>query len=298
MRSLNEGRKACATSALLAAFACFGCQASDPAAPAMVTPTLTLSRQNVQLGTPIEMTYKFVVAKDAKFTTNYHVMVHFGDQQDEQLMYTDDHDPPRPTSTWKPGETIEYTRTFFAPTYPYVGTATIEIGMYAAGEKLRVPMAAEDTGHRSYKVATIELQPQTDGVQTIYKDGFHSIEGASANGVGWHWTKKEATLVVPKNPKKDCVFYLEVDNPSDLMTTPQTVTVSLGSMTLDQFSVTPAKSSVLRKIPIAASAWGAGDNIEFKIAVDKTFVPSAVSQSVQDSRELGVRVLHAAVVPK
>src|SRR5215831_7857070 len=278
---------------MLVAVVCSGCQASDPAAPAMVTPTLTLSRQNVPLGTPIEMTYKFVVAKDAKFTNNYHIMVHFGDQQDEQLMYTDDHDPPTPTSTWKPGQTIEYTRTFFTPTYPYIGNATVEIGMYAPGEKLRVPMEATDTGHRSYKVATFQLQPQTEGVQALYKDGFHAVEGATANGVGWHWTKKESTLVVARNPKKDCVFYLDVDNPSELVTAPQTVSVSLGSSVLDQFSVNPTKAAVLRRIPIAASVWGAGDNIELKIAVDKTFVPSAVSQSARDSRELGIRVLHA-----
>lgn len=264
----------------------------------MVTPTVTLSRQDVPVGTPIEMTYKFVVAKDAKFTTNYHVMVHFGDQQDEQLMYTDDHDPPTPTSTWKPGQTIEYTRTFFTPTYPYFGTATVEVGLYAPGEKLRVPMAATDTGHRSYKVATFQLQQPIEGVQAIYKDGFHPVEGATANNVGWHWTKKDATLVVTRNPKKDCVFYLDVDNPSELLTTPQTVSVSLGGSKLDEFSVVPTKAPTLRKIPIAANAWGAGDNIELRIAVDKTFVPGELSPPARDSRELGIRVLHAAVVPK
>ncbi|HUK36146.1 MAG TPA: hypothetical protein VLV86_19650, partial [Vicinamibacterales bacterium] len=69
----------------LAAASVAACQANDPVATPMVTPSLTLSRDAVPLGTPIEMTYKFVVATDAKFTTNYHVMVHFGDQ-DEQLM--------------------------------------------------------------------------------------------------------------------------------------------------------------------------------------------------------------------
>src|SRR4029077_16777857 len=139
------------------------CQAGDPAASPMVTPTLMLSRLKVPLGAPIEMTYKFVVANDAKFTSDHHVMVHFADR-DEMLMYTDDHDPPTPTSSWKPGQTIEYTRTFFTPTYPYIGAATIEVGMYAAGKKLRVPMAGIDTGHRSYKVATLELRPQNEGV--------------------------------------------------------------------------------------------------------------------------------------
>jgi len=271
------------------------CQASDPVAPAMVTPTVTLSRQRVPLGAPIEMTYKFVVAGDAKFTQNYHVMVHFADR-DEQLMYTDDHDPVPATSTWKPGQTVEYTRTFFTPVYPYVGEAAIEIGLYAAGEKLRAPMdAGTDTGHRSYKIATFTLLDQKEGVQAIYQDGWHSVEGAVANSIGWHWTKKEATLAV-KNPKKDCVFYLDVDNPSTFLNAPQQVTVSLAGAVLERFTVDP-KTAVLRKIPINAASWGSSDNVELRISVDKTFVPDIVGPSgVRDLRELGIRVLHAAIV--
>ena len=205
------------------------------------------------------MTAKFVVAPDAKFTQDYHVMVHFADQ-DDQLMYSDDHDPPMPTSGWKPGQTVEYTRTFFTPVYPYVGEATVEIGMYAPGEKLRVPMAGTDTGHRSYKIAKFQLLAQTEGVQAIYQDGWHPAEGATANGVGWHWTKKEAAFAV-KNPKKDCIFYLDVDNPSTLFNTPQQITVSTGSGAMvDQLHFVTPKQPVLRKIPISASAWGAAEN--------------------------------------
>jgi len=284
-----------ASAALLSSLAVAACQANDPVASPMLTPSITLSRTSVALGAPIEMTYKFVVAADAKFTENYHVMVHFGDR-DDQLMYTDDHDPPTPTSAWKPGQTIEYTRTFFTPVYPYVGPAAIEIGMYAPGEKLRVPMAGTDTGHRSYKLTTFELQAQTEGIQTIYWDGWHGVEGATANGTGWHWTKKDATLSA-KNPKKDCLFYLDVDNPSALFNTPQQITVSLAGAMLDQFTVTP-KMPVLRKIPISAAAWGGGDRVEIKIAVDKTFVPEALSPGTKDPRELGIRVLHAAIVPR
>jgi len=280
----------------LAALAVSACSPpTDPPAPPMVTPSLTLSRSKVPLGAPIEMTYKFVVAADAKFTQDYHVMVHFADQ-DDQLMYSDDHDPPMPTSGWKPGQTVEYTRTFFTPVYPYVGEATVEIGMYAAGEKLRVPMAGTDTGHRSYKIAKFQLLAQTEGVQAIYQDGWHPGEGATASGAGWHWTKKAATFAV-KNPKKDCIFYLDVDNPSTLLNTPQQVTISTGSgAMLDQFTVT-AKQPVLRKIAISASAWGTADNSALQISVDKTFVPDSLSPAAKDPRELGIRVLHASIVP-
>ena len=272
-----------------------GCQASDPAASPMVTPTITLSRSKVVLGTPVDMTYKFVVAPNAKFTADERVMVHFGDQ-DDQLMYTDDHEPPRPTTSWKPGETIEYTRTFFTPAYPYVGEASVEVGMFAASEKLRVPMAAPDTGHRSYKVAKFQLLPQTEGVQLIYDLGFHAVEGAAANGTGWHWTKHDAMFAV-KNPKKDCVLYLDVDNPSALLNAPQQVTVTLAGATIDQFTLQPEKGT-LRKTAIPAAAWGTADNVELKLSVDKTFVPAQLSPGNKDPRELGIRVLHAAVVPQ
>ena len=272
------------------------CQANDPVASPMVTPTLTLDRPKVALGGPIEMTYKFVVASDAKFTSDYHVMVHFADQ-DEMLMYTDDHDPPTPTTAWKPGQTVEYTRTFFTPVYPYVGEATIEIGMYAPNEKLRVPMAGpgvSDTGHRSYKIAKFQLLAQADGIQMIYQEGWHPVEGATANGVGWHWTKKEGVFNV-KNPKKDAVVYLDLDNPSALFNMPQQITVSLGGTMLEQFSVTP-RTPVLRKIPISTAAWGSTDTVELKVGVDKTFVPDTLLPTAKDPRELGIRVLHAAIV--
>jgi hypothetical protein len=296
---ISQSMKRFALSAVLVATVSFSaCQASDPAAPPIVTPTLTLSRSKVPLGAPIDMTYKFVVADDAKIASNYRVMVHFGDQ-DEMLMYTDDHDPPTPTSSWKPGQTIEYSRTFFTPVYPYIGEATIEIGMYAPNEKLRMPMAGPgvtDTGHRSYRIAKIQLLPQTDGVQTIYQSGFHPVEGATANGAGWHWTKKNATFAV-RNPRKDCVFYLDVDDPGTFLNMPQEITVSLAGTVLDQFTVNP-KVAVLRKIPISAAAWGSSDNVELGISVDKTFVPDIVSASGRDLRELGIRIMHAAIVPQ
>lgn len=258
----------------------------------MVTPTLTVSRAKVALGTPVDMTYKFVVAPDAKFTADHTVMVHFGDQ-DEQLMFVDDHDPPKPTSQWKPGETIEYTRTFWVPVYPYVGVTNVEVGMFAPSEKLRVPMAGTDTGHRSYKIASFQLVPQNEGVQMVYKD-FHAIEGAAASGTGFHWTKKEGTFAVT-NPKKDALLYLDVDNPSALLNAPQQVTVSVNGAVLEEFML-PSREIVRRKIKVAGPAWGSADIVDLVIGVDKTFIPSVLSQDSKDPRELGVRVLHAAIV--
>jgi hypothetical protein len=294
------------TSRPLVAAACLGlgfaavsftsCSRKEAAAPPMATPSLTLSRDKVPLGGPVDITYKFVVAPDAKFTQDYRVMVHVLDPN-EELMWTDDHDPPIATKEWKPGQTVEYTRTVFVPVYPYVGEATIQVGLYSLSNGPRVPLAGEDAGQRSYRVGRIQLAPQSEAVFSVFKDGWHPAEQAEHNAaVEWHWTKKSATLAV-RNPKKDCVLYLELDNPGGIFDEGQHVTVSIGSNTLEQFALAP-KNLALRKIALPATALGTEDSVDVRIDVDKTFVPSRLSSTSKDPRELGVRVFHAAVVTR
>jgi len=271
-----------------------GCRQKAQTAPPMATPSVTLSHDKVPLGSPIDITYKFVVASDASFKQDYRVMVHVVDPN-EELMWTDDHDPPMPTSGWKPGQTIEYTRTVFVPVYPYVGEATIQIGLYAQPNQPRVPLAGDDVGQRAYRVARLQLAPQSEAVFSVYKDGWHPAEQAEHNPmVEWHWTKKVAILAV-RNPKRDSILYLDLDNPGGVFEEPQQVTVTTGGVMLDQFTLMP-KQVILRKIAIPATAMGADENVDVRIEVDKTFVPNRLSPTSKDPRELGVRVFHAVVV--
>jgi hypothetical protein len=273
------------------------CRHKQPPAPPVATPSVTLSQTRAPLGAPIEITYKFVVASDGHFDENYRVMAHVVDS-DEEMMWTDDHNPPTPTKEWKPGQTIEYTRTVFVPVYPYVGEATIQLGLYSTVSQKRLPLNGEDMGQRAYKVARLQLLPQSENVYTVFKDGWHPTEVAEHNAsVEWQWTKKEATLAF-KNPRKDSVFYLEADNPGGVFLENQQVQVMIGSHMVDQFTISP-KQQVLRKIPLSASQLGATDMVELQIEVDKTFVPALVPASnSKDPRELGIRVFHAFIQPR
>ena len=84
---------------------------------------------SVPIGSPVRLTYKFDVAPDAKIRRDYWVFVHVLEPNGEQL-WVEDHLPPTPTSTWKPGQTVEYTRTVFVPNYPYIGPAVVRLGLY------------------------------------------------------------------------------------------------------------------------------------------------------------------------
>jgi hypothetical protein len=272
------------------------CGRKEPPAPPVATPSVSLSHDRAPLGSPIDITYKFVVANDTRFAEDYRVMVHVVDA-DEELIFAFDHNPPVPTTQWKPGETVEYTRTVFIPIYPYVGEASIQVGLHSTTNQKRLPLAGEDAGQLSYKVAKIQLQPQTENVFTVFKDGWHPAEVAEHNAtVEWQWTKKAATLSF-KNPKKDAIFYLDVDNPGSVFNEAQQVQVSLGGQVVDEFTLKP-KQPELRKIPLKAAQLGTTDVSELVITVDKTYVPAVVNSSSKDPRELGVRVFHAFVDPR
>ncbi len=284
-------------SVLLGACCIAACKKKDTPAPAVATPSVTFNHDKAPLGSPLDITYKFVVAPDAHFTQDYRVMVHVVDA-DEQMIFAFDHNPPTPTTQWKPGQTVEYTKTVFIPVYPYVGEASIQIGLHSTVDQKRLPLAGEDVGQRAYKVAKLQLQPQTENVFTLFKDGWHPGEVADHNAnVEWQWTKKDATLAF-KNPKKDCTFYLDLDNPGSAFNEPQQVTVTLGGETVDQFEVQPKKPE-LRRIPLKAAQLGTADMAELKISVDKTYVPATIpAANSKDPRELGVRVFHAFIDPR
>jgi hypothetical protein len=272
-----------------------GCSSGQSTETPLATPGFTPSRARAPLGSPIEVTYRFTVAANAKFDDSYRVFVHFMDSDDE-LMWSDDHVPPTPTTQWQPGQTVEYKRTIFVPVYPYIGQTSVRMGLYSNDK--RAPLNGEEVGTRAYKVGTIELLPQSENVFVIFKDGWHTAEVAQDNpAIMWQWTKKVATLAF-KNPKRDVWFYLNLDGRPDLLAAPQDVTVSVGDQVIDTFKV-PDREPVMRKVSISAAQLGAGDMVEMKLDTGQAFVPAQtpVAKSA-DQRELGVRVFHAFVEPK
>ena len=275
--------------------ATIACSGTDNA-PAVGSMAVSLSRSRVALGSPVEITYKFTIAPDAPAFGARTVFVHFLDANDE-MMWTDDHDPPTPTTEWKPGQTVEYTRTMFVGRYPYVGAAKIVAGLYSTSNNERLRLSNEDRGDRSYKVADFELLPQTENIFVIYKDGWHQSE-VVADGPSrteWQWTKKEATLAF-RNPKRDVVLFLDVDNPSASGNAAQQLDVLIADQQLGTVPIQKGAPAVVRKIPIAAAQLGTADMVELRLIADKTFVPALeAGGSSGDSRELGVRVFHAFV---
>jgi hypothetical protein len=287
---------ACTAIAVSAFALSVSCRNKAANEPPVATPSLTLNKDKVPIGSPVKLTYKFTVSNDAAAVSavnaaNHWVFVHVLDPTGEQL-WTEDHLPPTPTSAWKPGQTIEYTRTVFVPNYPYIGEAAVRLGIYNQQTGNRLTLSAPEVSRKEYLVAKFQLQPQSENIFLIYKDGWHPIEVASDNAASeWQWTKKTATLSF-KNPKRDSTFYLEYDARTDLFNPPQQVTIKIGDQTVATFAA-DSRDRRLLTFPLTAAQLGPGDMTEMVLDVDKTFGPG-----VGDERQLGIRVFHAFIEPK
>jgi hypothetical protein len=285
---------------VVAAAAAFGssCRRKPAVEPPVAIPSVSLAQNKAPLGSPIDVTYRFEVAADAPaFQENYRVFVGVVDA-DEEIMWHDDHDPPIPTTQWKPGQKIEYTRTVFIPIYPYVGDAAIHMGLHSTKTQKRLTLGGQDVGQRAYMVGKLQLLPQSDNVLLVFKDGWHGIETPPDNPrVEWQWTKKKEATVAFKNPKKDSIVYLSLDNPSQAFPEGQKVQLQLGGQVIDDFTLPPERE-LMHKIPVTASQFGPEDMAELKVLVDKTFVPALLQPPPnKDPRELGVRIFHIFVQP-
>ncbi|MGH9311681.1 MAG: hypothetical protein ACRD1S_00650 [Vicinamibacterales bacterium] len=259
---------------------------------------MTLSSTRVPVGAPLEITYRFDVAPGTKIDDSYRVFVHFLDSEGER-MWGDDHTPVPPTPQWSPGRKVEYKRLIWLPIYPYTGETRVRIGLYTDDGR-RLPLGGNDLGRREYEVATFTLQPQSENIFLIFKDGWHAAESLPDQpNVTWEWTKKTATLAF-RNPKQDVVFFLEADGRTDVFTPPQQATIVVNDQSVH--TITMERDPKLHRLPITAAQLGTGDMVELKIQTDRAFTPAAVPAGKpghgSDTRELGVRVYHAFVATK
>ncbi len=274
--------------ALTLTVALAGC--AGPAPDPVATVAVAMNRAEAPLGSPVEMSYQFSVFEDAApLTEDYRVFVHFVDL-DGEIMWDDDHDPDPPSSSWKSGQTISYDRTLFLPLYPYLGEASIVVGLYPTDGGERVVLLAEDDGVRGYRVGTLQILPQSENVFLIFQDGWHATEVARDDpDVDWRWTQANAAVTF-RNPGADVLVYLRVSGRPDLVGGTQGVSLHIGEQEVAQFLLETTQVE-LQRLPITQAQLGTEEMVELNIEVDGAFVPSERSATnAGDTRELGIRV--------
>jgi len=282
--------------ALVGAALAAGCGRRKPVEVNDITPSVKINRPRAPLGSPIEVTYTWTVGPAAKkLDQDYRAFLHLLDSH-QVLLVAESHLPTPPPSTWEPGKTYSYTLTHFVPIYPYVGEVEVRLGLYPPqGRGERPAMKGEDAGLREYKVATMELLPQTENVFLVYKEGWHNPEAHPENpSMERTWTKKEG-LVSFKNPKQDVIVYLQADTCVKCFAQLPVLTVLVGDKAGLTLPIEDAQV-FLKKIKVKAEDLGTEEWVDLRLAMNQSFVPKLLTPPLNtDDRELGLLVYHLYV---
>jgi hypothetical protein len=257
-----------------------------------ITPSVTFKKQVATMGSVLKASYSFAIPAGAK-VPDYDgtIFVHFVDS-DGNIAFTDDHNPDKGTSQWKPGETIKYDRTIFVPSEILPGAYAIRIGIYDVAQKHdRIPLKGKEIRDRAYEIAHLTIRPPLWEL-VKYDQGWHELERSAEDPfIQWRWTKKEA-LAHLLNPLTTTNFYFEMEANPNLFTPPEiTVTLKINDKDFDQITLTKAEK-ISKIFTITKEQLGSERYITFQIITDKTFVPKQIStnKDVKDERELGIKV--------
>ena len=271
-----------------------GC-ASPPEPEPVAVARLAIDRTHVPLGTSVETTIQFDVspAFDAR-NEDYRVFLSFLDS-DETLMWSYEHDPPVPTSTWRSGQIINYRREVRIPPYPYLGAAVIAIGLRSPASGERLPLAGDDMGGFAYRVAALTLEPQHESSSITYEDGWHRPEFDVLNRRMWRWTAGRSVFSF-RNPRGAVRLMLDVSSPRGRFDRAQQLSLVVDEATLREVTLdTNARTRL--DYELTPSELGESDVVRMELSIDQTIVPVDEDDGSRDTRELGIRVFDIYVEP-
>jgi len=274
-----------------------GC--SEPGVP-VATVSVALNRASVPLGGPMEVAFRFERFDSSPelnaIDGEYRVLVHFLDDEGS-IMWTDDHDPPVPTSSWQSGQAVAYSRRVFVPLYPYIGEAVVAVGLYSPTTGERLTLLGEGLGERAYRGAVFTLTPQAVSSHLVYGDGWHGGEsrpGISNPGSGdeWRWTSDRASVTF-RNPHSDMRLYLNLaGRPGLFEDGEQRVGVRVGGTLTHEIPLMSGERQ-FQELDLRAEQLGDADMVRLDLEVDPSFVPSELPDlTSEDVRRLGVRVFY------
>ena len=293
--TLRRSWAAAASLAMAATLLLPACNRRKPAEVNPISPSLSVNRERAPLGSAIEIQYTWAVEPAAKpLGQDYRAFVQFRDTHGV-ILFQDDHMPVPPPTQWEEGKTYTYKRTKFIPIYPYVGEVEVRMGLYPhPGRGERPVLKGEDRGLREYRVAKMELLPQTENIFLVYKDGWHNPETHPEDpSLERTWTKKEG-LVSFKNPKRDVVVYLEADTCVTCYEQTPVLSLSIGRAGV---TIPIERPEVfLKKIRVKADDLGSDEWVDMRFSMNQSFVPKLMNPPMNDDdRELGLLVYHLYV---
>jgi hypothetical protein len=218
---------------------------------------------------------------------DYLVFLHFVDDSGV-VVAQDDHEPPVPTSQWRPGQPIEYRRWFRFIDRLEVEHVDVVAGLY--DEAGRVAMRGFERRPDYPKLARLDIRLEDETGAPLRGGGWYELERSPSSGELWHWMSEDATAVF-SNPRRDSILHMEASAPVPLLGHPQRVQVYLHDVEIADFTI-DSDDRLRWQFPVAAADFGDDDFIEFRIHAETSVVPSEVLPDSDLTRRLGLKVFY------
>ena len=255
-----SGRSAVRLALALTVAAAAACGGKDDGGTPVATPTVTLNKTRASLGSPLEVTYKFVVAPGATFDTRLPRLRPLR----ERRRRADVDRRPRSAAADEDVEGRARRSSTRAPcscrAIPYNGRASVVLGLYAPRTARARRSAPRTRGLKAYDVAGFELVPQGENVFLIYKDEtWHPAEDARDNGaVSWRWSQQGRGHRLPQSQARRHLLPAarRPARPAAGQAADGHRSASARRCWIASFW--PTKTTVLRKVAIPAAAFGTG----------------------------------------
>lgn len=253
----------------------------------------SISPETVTDALYIKMNYDFFAGPEfKKLAKDYHLYVHFWRPNNKSMLMVDDHQPQKATSTWQPGEHLQYSRILYIPKFlnefdmDFQGSEEINltIGMYDP-----TPGSTEK-GFVLFD-QKIKVQPASaTAPEIVYDEGWYDLEtDAKAEDPffkNWRWTNKKAVCII-ENVKKEST--LIVKGGVDKSVYPdQKIIVKVNDNVVDEFVPTDGKFS--KEYTVTPEMTGANTDFQLTFETDKTFIPAKIKPNAKDERELGMQI--------
>ncbi len=276
---------------LLLATVLAGCRRSPVEGPRLdVRPEASLVPASVPAGGPVAIAYRWTVGDSTSpLTGRYRAFVHVLDDEGA-LLFTDDHEPVPPPREWKPGHTYACRRLTLTPEFPFVGTASVVVGLYEESSGARLPLAGDDLGQRRFRVAALRLLPR-DRDLPVRCEGFYPPEApVAAPLVVSRFMRDEVVCRFP-NPAEDVVLFVRADvEPQGFASPPRLTIASAGRPVAPRYALDlPLTTEVqMVRVRVPARALGRAPDAALAIRMSASYSPRTFG--VADPRELSLRV--------
>ena len=269
------------------------CRGKRPEAPVDLEASVELGASRVLAAHPLAVTYTWAVGTNApRLRPTERAFVHFVDASNV-LLFTDDHVPEPPPSSWEPGRRYSYTRLVLVPPLPFTGNLEMRVGLFdTQGAGGRRTLKGQHRGMQEYRVASVELLPDDDRARLTFKDGWYPPESpAGSPFLRTRWMKREAFLEF-RNRNKDVILILEGDTADSFFDETPRLTIAVG----DQGIVMPVEGPepLLAKVSFKAEALGEDRWATLRLSMDRWFVPREKGGSA-DERELSFSLRYVFV---